>query len=420
MLESPEFVTILRNKIAYWFPSVPENQRASFSRILINTNIARLQILAGLLIAFMFILILIQLAFVGEVHRPEVTRVAPLVMALRFAFIGGSTAFLILAGLLANREADSFKRILANVFILCNLECFAILSGVIYSAGPGVASSYIMAVLVSATFLHLDWPVSFLVYGLSWAVMGIAVWFFQQDWIIAFSAFLNGSFATVLALIISRVIYAGKVRDFLNRQMIERQKEELAASNDMLKRLSYLDALTGIPNRRLLDEFLYKEWKRALRDQELLSLLMIDIDKFKNYNDTFGHQAGDQVMVQVAAALSRMAKRPCDLVARYGGEEFVAILPDTDPDGACSVAESMRQVVEELNIDHPLSPCGRVTVSIGLACVSPYANGSAGDLISAADIALYQAKESGGNRYEYSGRKDKNAGFGCVEAIKAN
>ena len=392
-------------RFAYWFPAMPEKDKAAFDLKLKYANILRLRIIAWLIIVFMLILLCIQFIYIGRIQRPEINIVAPYVMILRLIFIGASLIFIVLSGLAASRGADKrFNDFLGSGFILFNLIGFAVLSGIIDSISPGIALSYIMAVFVLATFIHLHGLECIIIYGLAWAAMSISVWLLQSDWIVAFSTFLNGSVATVLGLVISRVIYINSIQDFLNRQLIEQQKEELAASNNQLKQLTYIDALTGIPNRRFFNEYLPRECKRAERDKKCISLIMIDIDKFKVYNDTFGHQAGDNAMVQVAASLSRVVKRPGDMVARYGGEEFVAVLTDTDLSGARKVAGCMRRSVEELNINNP---GGRLTISLGLFCVRPCDHKSPEELIGAADRALYQAKEAGGNRYALAG-EDKS------------
>ncbi|MHB1042296.1 MAG: diguanylate cyclase [Eubacteriales bacterium] len=168
-----------------------------------------------------------------------------------------------------------------------------------------------------------------------------------------------------------------------------------------LQRLSHMDGLTGIPNRRFFDEFLDREWRRAARDATPLSLLMCDIDYFKLYNDTHGHQCGDDCLRQVAGALSRNLKRPSDLVFRYGGEEFAVILPDTNACGAKTVAENLREGVESLGIEHINSPVSTyVTISVGVATVTPLPGSSAKVLVSASDRALYWAKRAGRNRVE--------------------
>lgn len=169
---------------------------------------------------------------------------------------------------------------------------------------------------------------------------------------------------------------------------------------DLLESLSLLDALTNIPNRRRFDEALALELKRAVRDATPLSLLMIDIDHFKQYNDHYGHGEGDMCLQTVATELSKSVVRPADLVARYGGEEFVVILPETDQASALQIAERLRERIEQLGLPHAYSETGAVvTISVGAATQADIPENFLPQTLSdAADKALYMAKESGRNR----------------------
>ncbi len=174
---------------------------------------------------------------------------------------------------------------------------------------------------------------------------------------------------------------------------------QLKQKTDLLESLAMLDGLTGIPNRRRFDQTLADEWLRARRDGTPIATIIADIDNFKEYNDHFGHAAGDHCLTKVAAALEKTLNRAGDLVARYGGEEFVAILPDTDEQGAREVAERFLKAIEALALPNPLSNvANHVTISIGFASTTPRDSHGASDLFEQADRRLYQAKALGKNR----------------------
>lgn len=185
-------------------------------------------------------------------------------------------------------------------------------------------------------------------------------------------------------------------------QTINDRTVELQKANDQLTQLSLSDALTGIANRRMFDAYLKQEWRRASREGAPLSVMLADVDHFKNYNDTYGHQQGDMCLIGVSAVMQLHMQRPADLVARYGGEEFAVILPGTDAEGALHMAETLRQAVADLRIEHSSSGVGpHVTLSIGLVTTVPSAeegDGGMDILLEQADQALYQAKTSGRNR----------------------
>ena len=178
-----------------------------------------------------------------------------------------------------------------------------------------------------------------------------------------------------------------------------RTEMKLQQMNDELKTLSIMDSLTQIANRRRFDEVMACEWKRLRREGQCLSLILCDIDYFKNYNDTYGHKAGDECLQAVAKAIAASVKRPSDLVARYGGEEFVVILPNTTADGAFHVAEIIRKAVRNLSIPHEASRADKVvTLSLGAAGIVPGEGHSPKTIINQADQALYLAKDQGRNR----------------------
>ena len=180
-----------------------------------------------------------------------------------------------------------------------------------------------------------------------------------------------------------------------------RNQMELKRLRDVQTTLALLDGLTGLPNRRAHDQCLNREWHRALRNRTKLSMIMIDIDYFKNYNDKHGHLEGDDCLIKVAATLAASAGRAGDFVARYGGEEFACILPETDDEGVFITAERMRHAIEQLEIRHGASvtaPC--VTVSLGCATIVPIQETGQELLTAMADRMLYKAKHAGRNRVE--------------------
>ena len=187
---------------------------------------------------------------------------------------------------------------------------------------------------------------------------------------------------------------------FLQELMVSHQSKELADLNRQLDRIAHHDALTGIPNRRSFDIASEREWEIALREQRPLSLLLLDVDFFKRYNDTYGHDSGDQCLKTVAHAIRDTMLRPADLAARYGGEEFVVLMPDTDAAGAAEVAERILQAVEACGIPHASSSAApHVTVSIGITTLLPVPGQPLKDAVRQADEALYQAKENGRRQF---------------------
>ncbi len=187
-------------------------------------------------------------------------------------------------------------------------------------------------------------------------------------------------------------------RDEAYRALRESQ-QQLKEANLELQRLNTIDGLTGVSNRRHFNEYMDAEWKRAIRAQTPLALLMIDVDNFKQYNDTYGHLAGDEVLKKIAQTAQNVCERSTDVAARFGGEEFAMILPAIEHEGTLHVGEMVRRNVEALGLPHSGSTTGKfVTVSIGCASVIPQNEMPFSHLIETADQALYEAKRAGRNR----------------------
>ncbi|MDP2227233.1 MAG: sensor domain-containing diguanylate cyclase [Moraxellaceae bacterium] len=178
----------------------------------------------------------------------------------------------------------------------------------------------------------------------------------------------------------------------------KKNEEELLRLQQSFEALSLRDGLTDIPNRRMFDQVLAREWASAIRNSQPLALILLDIDFFKQYNDHYGHVAGDDCLRRVARLLEEAASRPRDFVARYGGEEFVLVLPETDAEAALTVAERCRHLVLEAAIPHATSTVApHLTVSMGVGSVLPTDPGAMGDFVNAVDKALYKAKQQGRN-----------------------
>jgi diguanylate cyclase (GGDEF)-like protein len=184
------------------------------------------------------------------------------------------------------------------------------------------------------------------------------------------------------------------------QQQLQQAKYALELANQKLYKQTISDSLTQIANRRHFDSYLSQEWKRALREKQSIALLICDIDYFKQFNDIYGHQCGDECLKQVAQTIEKMTKRPADLVARYGGEEFGVILPNTQIAGAIQLSEEICQAIRDLKIPHAKSLVANyVTLSIGISCVLPTAEHVMTEFIEIADKALYQAKNLGRNQF---------------------
>ncbi|HCT9345131.1 TPA: GGDEF domain-containing protein [Acinetobacter baumannii] len=218
------------------------------------------------------------------------------------------------------------------------------------------------------------------------------------DW-----TFLNRTytFSSFLGMTLAYTTDRQHRENYLQNCMIELNRIELMQQAQQLSLLSQQDALTGLANRRYLDETLDNEWRRALRHETPLTIMMVDIDFFKPYNDSLGHLKGDQCLKDIATAISSIAARSGDLVARYGGEEFLLLFPMTNAQQAKIQAERLMNAIKKIAIVHPCSSVSPyVTISVGVATTIPRLNDSISAFVSRADHALYQAKTNGRNQYQ--------------------
>lgn len=233
---------------------------------------------------------------------------------------------------------------------------------------------------------------------------GKKVLYFTEEMMVDMA--LNISIAIIIIILLIGFFLVDKYKK-LSKKLelkVDKRSKELQQANKLLKeanmeleRISMIDKLTNLYNRRYFDTYFERAWKIAKRDSLPLALIMIDIDKFKNFNDTYGHLAGDKCLESIANQIKKIVKRPGDFVARFGGEEFIVLLPNTPIGGAIILAEEIREEVENLR-NHYEGIETRVTISLGVAVIIPDSSTNPDDLISAADKALYKAKETGRNR----------------------
>lgn len=208
--------------------------------------------------------------------------------------------------------------------------------------------------------------------------------------------FTAGIVLTILIVLYIKILAR---REISIKRIVREKTKALKEANNKLSELSRTDALTGIANRRVMDEFLNREWSRAIRNKSKISFILIDIDYFKNYNDNYGHPSGDECLRKVAKKINSLVNRPGDLMARYGGEEFAIILSDTR--NAEMIAGSSRESIEHLQIPHNFSEVSNyVTISVGICTVIPEVGSDSSLIISTADKALYKAKQNGRNKVE--------------------
>ncbi|WP_224959788.1 GGDEF domain-containing protein [Geomonas subterranea] len=268
-------------------------------------------------------------------------------------------------------------------------------------------SGLLLLIMGAFTFVSLR-----LRYAVYWALAttlayeAVAIYINHTD----FTILTQNTFSIVATIIIgafSNSLMENYLRrDFLNTNLLEHENRQLQKATLELRRLSISDPLTGLGNRRHFEVMLDQEWQRALRSESPIALIFLDIDVFKNFNDNYGHQAGDNCLKLVAQELGRFARRPGDTAARYGGEEFVLLLSGVGLADAATIAKGCRKAVEALQLPHSHSPvAGVVTVSAGVAAMIPDLDADRQLLVEAADKALYRAKLKGRNTVVASSRQ---------------
>ncbi len=284
----------------------------------------------------------------------------------------------------------------------------------------GSISAYLVALILGSIIFYVNSRMLIIPYLISLSILMIGLPFYQPSTAILIGHYVNIGILLILSWVMAKTLYENYVRDFASRWEIKSKndllnttnrqlsdevilrktiQEELEKANQELKKLTLIDDLTGIPNRRNLEDYLNREWNRAIREGNSISILMIDIDYFKAFNDNYGHLSGDDCLIKVAQTIKSHCRRSSDFVARLGGEEFLFIAINMDEEGTRSLADNIRNSIQNINILHEYSEAAPyLTVSIGITMVRPSTNDKPGPSINKADRALYTAKLAGRNR----------------------
>lgn len=389
-------------------PGPTKKEAYAFRDTVTSTNMRRQRVLAPIMIAACMVLGAQVLFFMKEslAAGRGALFVSVMVQAVTAAFL----ALFLYATRDPCKPVFAGRRVWEKAFAFVSLCWVAFSSGMLLSVTSG-SGPYLIAVLSFAAVLFLETLQGMVLFTLAPVFFVFSAAYFGADGNCIEHACSSILPATLFACIISRINFTMLLRNFRDSEYIAGQKRELMESNERLHQLSFLDPLTNIANRRFLEMSLVREWKQQSRSSHPLSVIMIDIDWFKTYNDTYGHLDGDACLRLVASELKASLKRPSDLVTRFGGEEFCILLPETGREGAIRVGRRMLLAIRRMQIPHLGSPMGKVTVSMGVACCQPDLSGRVEDLLATADAALYNAKMAGKDRISWCCLPDSSEGL---------
>jgi diguanylate cyclase (GGDEF)-like protein len=263
----------------------------------------------------------------------------------------------------------------------------------------GLNANYIVGTIAYALFFHDPTPPNYGLMFLNWMFYVYVVSTGNSEPLKVTAAIASGTLATIAALYVGHLFFVDKVKHYFYRRTIEKQSTELAQANRELYQMMITDGLTQVANRRYFDEYVLQQWQTHLEERKCLGILLCDVDHFKAFNDTYGHQAGDACLYDVAQAIKSALRQESDLMARYGGEEFVVVLASqVTLSEAQRIADRICHQVRALAIPHRRSPGECVTISVGIACATPSTEFPVTKLISLADQALYECKSRGRDR----------------------
>jgi len=394
---SSVFIKLLQSIKKLFIISVSERYKREFTLAVHKYNVSRVKGVAGTFIVLEVVMIVVSL-FKHNNQFPDICYSGMYVFLL-FSMITYLLLFIKLGrNIPANSTIIQIGGISFAALILYWCAGISLLDQLSY----GQIIVYITALLAIAV-IPLFSPLVLLSIYVPCQVLFVAFLpHFQQSGDVLFGNYVNSTTFMIISWVISRMRYLNFVEDFEYTKIIqeknnelEKVNRELEEANRILEKLSQTDSITGIYNRFVFDRTMLTEWDRCRRHSIPLSLMMIDIDFFKSFNDNYGHQAGDDCIRDVARLLRASAQRSSDIVARYGGDEFAIILPHMEKEEACQFAERIRRKVLELAIPHEYSSVSPyLTISVGVHTVVPSDQLSIEEFIKTADNALYEAKKS--------------------------
>lgn len=367
--------------------------RESIERSILLGNLRRMQrLLWGLALFLALVLLCSPLLYEKSVQH--FGSAAPLEVQIlwRSAWLAFDLLALFgIRGILSHppERIDLFHRAVETGVPLMNMLFVVLLLTAGYAYNPSLEILYI-ALFAMAPLIRLNTAKTFIVVGMPLGLF-VALMDRRAAGVAHMSNMISLTAVVILAAIVFREMYRSTVREMEQQAIIERQLK-------IMETFANTDGLTGLANRRSLDENLETEWRRGMREHNFLAVVMLDIDLFKSYNDQYGHPSGDECIRNIASVIKGYARRAGDIAARYGGEEFVIVLPGVDLGDAASIAEKIRLEIFSANRPHAASPEGRVTVSAGVASAPAASLDSGEALLRSADLALNRAKAEGRNR----------------------
>lgn len=393
---SPYEAELQRGRIAFEFPPALEQEYRAFR---LSSGMQRTRLWLGALLVLTVIASVFRLGYDGRFGWNVET-------VLRLGVLQTSSLAMLLAAYSA-RHATLYPPVALAGSTLYGVALSVLVMQIIVEGGAEILSVLTVHTLAIYFLLGLTFVPALAVAALMLATFVVAGFAFElRPTMLAYDTMLLAGVMAVGGYI------AWSVEEASRRLFLER---------GALGELAERDGLTSLRNRRAFDEHLLRVWQQSLRDRSTISVLLIDIDHFKAYNDLYGHQAGDSCLRYVATIVQRHARRPLDMAARYGGEELAVVLYQVTPDHARAIAEQVRAAIEQARIEHRAAPgTGRITASVGGAWIEASLERTPDDIVQLADEALYAAKQAGRNAVRFLGPEHSNAFTGTMRRLPAD